>query len=71
MFAGCCEFVFKNEYLSVYHNQTSIKKRIFRQIFLRRKIYTSIKQGRIVHRSGIENNIIYRINKDEKGLIDR
>ena len=29
------------------------------------------KQGRIVHRSGKENKIIYKINKGEKGLIDR
>ena len=25
----------------------------------------------IVHRSGLENKIIYKINKGEKGLIDR
>ena len=28
------------------------------------------KQGRIVHRSGKENKIIYKINKGEKGLIN-
>ena len=29
------------------------------------------QQGRIIHRSGKENKIIYKINEDEKGLIDR
>ena len=33
--------------------------------------YTELfkEQGRIVHRSGIENKIIYKKNKGEKGLI--
>ena len=30
-----------------------------------------LKQGLIVHRSGKENKIIYKINKGEKGLKDR
>ena len=29
------------------------------------------KQGRIVHRNGKENKIVYEICKGEKGLIDR
>ena len=33
-----------------------------------RKICLRRKQGRIVHRSGKENKIIYKINKGEKGL---
>ena len=35
------------------------------------KLWIVEKQWRIVHRSGKENKIIYKIDKGEKGLIDR
>ena len=63
------------------HSQQNAKKKIsvllvtaiaeIKQWNLLIYVFYSIKQGRIVHRSSIENKIIYKIDKGEKGLIDK